>query len=69
MKLLFLTTIYAAHTALATVLGQRAPCSADNCARAITGTRLGTTHIAQASADCFSFLLATYTSTITPAIV
>lgn len=38
-----------------------ANCHADNCARAVTGTRLGETFVASAKADCTSIM--THTST------
>lgn len=31
-------------------------CSADNCARAVTGTAKGTAHVATARADCSNFM-------------
>jgi hypothetical protein len=34
-------------------------CNADNCARAVTGTRRGDPHIPSARADCSSFLATT----------
>jgi hypothetical protein len=34
----------------------RGTCPANNCNRAVTGVRLGEAHLAQASADCSSYL-------------
>jgi hypothetical protein len=34
-------------------------CNADNCARAVTGTRRGEGHVASAKADCSSYLATT----------
>ncbi|KAH8805263.1 hypothetical protein F5884DRAFT_835621 [Xylogone sp. PMI_703] len=54
-SIIFLSSIV--HLALAT---NSAPsCHADNCARAVTGTRLGAAHVTQAMSDCRSLLAAT----------
>jgi hypothetical protein len=37
-------------------------CNADNCARAVTGTRLGAASVAAHQADCTSFMLVTVDS-------
>ncbi|KAG9242832.1 hypothetical protein BJ878DRAFT_148573 [Calycina marina] len=39
-------------------------CNADNCARAVTGTRLGSSQVASASRDCVSYFAAANTVTI-----
>jgi hypothetical protein len=36
-------------------------CAADDCARAVTGTAKGTTHVGTARADCSSFMHQTVT--------
>jgi hypothetical protein len=41
-------------------------CNADNCARAVTGTRLGAAHVTQAKSDCSSLLAATPTPSSLP---
>jgi len=54
-RILFLTP-----TVLGGLLDRRA-CNADNCARAVTGTRFAASIQAQHTADCSSFMLATIT--------
>lgn len=50
---------YLAQTGLASI--QKRACVADNCARAVTGTRRGPSHTLTASSDCSSFLHETTT--------
>lgn len=38
-------------------------CNADNCARAVTGTRRGDAFVTSAKADCSSFMTKTVTGT------
>ena len=45
----------------AATVHQRAGCSADNCARAVTGTAKGSTRVVVAKSDCSSFLETTVT--------
>lgn len=47
--------------AMAGVIERTNGCNADNCARAVTGTREGLLPTSSRSADCSSFMLATVT--------
>lgn len=47
--------------AMASVIERTNGCNADNCARAVTGTREGLPPISSRKADCSSFMRATVT--------
>lgn len=64
MSAILVFLLYTAQIVLCSVLLPRA-CNADNCARAITGTRKGSAFTSQAKADCSSFMLATITPVTT----
>ncbi|KAK1238085.1 hypothetical protein MKX08_002664 [Trichoderma sp. CBMAI-0020] len=53
--------LYFAAAAMASVIERTNGCNADNCARAVTGTREGLLPISSRKADCSSFMRATVT--------
>jgi hypothetical protein len=65
----FAALSFVSVAAAAVALDNRAACNANNCNRAITGTRDGLTPASSRSADCSSFLLTTVTPAATTVTV
>lgn len=58
-----------AQLALATPNAKPGSCNSDNCARAVTGTRLGAAHVTMARMDCTRLLAASPTAQTVPAYI
>ncbi|KAJ9667101.1 hypothetical protein H2201_002620 [Coniosporium apollinis] len=64
MRLSIATVLTLAGFSIASLAPRQGGCSADNCARAVTGTRRGDPARSSARADCSSFFARTVTVTV-----